>query len=134
MPSPARSLNLQLLPQEFAIVRLSPESALPSWASQGSFFSITRTLEELSLIAEADRVPRDLPSSFGWRILKVAGPFAFSEVGVLASLAAPLASADVSIFAVSTYDTDYVLLQTDNLPAAMETLKNAGHKITGADF
>ncbi|POA63008.1 ACT domain-containing protein, partial [Pseudomonas sp. DP16D-R1] len=75
----------------FAIARLSPEAAIPAWATQGEFFSVTRTQDELSLVTPEPRVPEGFDASRGWRMLKVHGPFAFSEVGVLAALANPLA-------------------------------------------
>ncbi len=84
---------------------------MPEWATQGQFFSITRTSDELSVIAETVLVPERLRTEVSWRVLKVHGPFEFSEVGVLAALVSPLAAAGVSVFTISTFDTDYLLVQ-----------------------
>lgn len=124
-----RSLELSVLPEQFVIVRLPREAALPTWATQGELFSVTRTADELSLVCAARYVPENLRGQGRWRALKVHGPFALTEVGVLASLAAPLADARISMFAVSTFDTDYLLVNEMQLGEAMQTLRRAGHRI-----
>ncbi len=96
---------------------------------QGTFFSVTRTSDELSVVTELSFVPVGVQSQAGWRVLKVHGPFVLSEIGVLASLAAPLAEAKISLFAVSTFETDYLLLASQGLPAAIAALERAGHSI-----
>jgi hypothetical protein len=121
--------QLSVLPGRFAIVRLSPDREIPAWATQGSFFSVTRTSDELSIVTEESRVPAGLRSQAGWRALKVHGPFALTEVSVLASLAAPLSEARISMFAASTFDTDYLLVASENLEAAVSALERAGHTI-----
>jgi len=122
-----RHLQLSLLPETYAIVGLSPLADLPNWATQGQFFSITRTPEELSIVVEQSRVPQGIQSQGGWRVIQVHGPFVLSEVGVLASLAGPLAAARISLFVVSTFDTDYLLVSSENLDAAVSVLERAGH-------
>jgi len=122
-----RRLQLSLLPESFAIVGLSPVAQLPEWATGGPFFSITRTSEELSIIVEESRVPAGVQSQNGWRVIKVHGPFVLSEVGVLAALAGPLAAAKISLLVVTTFDTDYLLVASENLAAAVSTLERAGH-------
>lgn len=122
-----RHFQLSLLPETFAIVGLRPAAVVPGWAMQGSFFSVTRTPDELSIVAEESRVPADIQSQGGWRVMKVHGPFVLSEVGVLASLAGPLAAAKISAFVVSTFDTDYLLVANENLAPAISTLERAGH-------
>ena len=124
-----RHLELTILQERFAISRLAPNAALPAWATQGAFYSVTRTFDELSIIAEESRVPAGTQSQPGWRVLKVRGPFALYEVGVLASLTAPLADARVSLFVVSTFDTDYLLVTQEQLTSAIVTLERAGHSI-----
>jgi hypothetical protein len=124
-----RQLTLDVLGDRFAISRLGGEAAVPPWATAGAFFSITRTRDEVSVVcAEAD-VPEGTKSERGWRCLRVAGPIEFSVVGVLAALAVPLAAAGVSLFAVSTFDTDYLLVKENDLPAAREALRRAGHVV-----
>src|SRR5690348_15108586 len=113
---------LQRLPGEFAIVKLDPAASIPDWATGREFVSITRTPEELSIVHET--------TGGEWRCLKVQGPLEFSLVGVLASLADPLARAGVPIFAISSYDTDHILVKAGNLERAIGALRGAGHKIT----
>jgi len=122
-----RHLQLSLLPERYAIVGLSPLADLPKWAVQGPFFSVTRTHEELSIVVEESRVPEGIRVQGGWRVIKVQGPFVLSEVGVLAALAGPLAAARISLFVLSTFDTDYLLISSENLDAAISVLERAGH-------
>jgi len=125
----ARHFELTLLPERFAISRLAADAPIPPWATQGSLFSVTRTGDELSLVSELARVPAGVHSQPGWRVLKVHGPFVLSEIGVLYALAAPLAHARISLFAVSTFDTDYLLVAAETLAAAIHALGQAGHTI-----
>jgi uncharacterized protein len=124
-----RLLELSLLPGRFAISRLAPDAHLPVWAARGSFYSVTRTCDELSIVVEEALVPAGTESQSGWRVLRVHGPFVLSEVGVLASLTAPLADARVSVFVVSTFDTDYLLVTEEQLASAIVALDRAGHSI-----
>ena len=129
MPATTRRLELTLLPQRFAISRLAADAPIPEWATQDPFFSITRTGDELSVVSELSRVAVDVQSQPGWRVLKVHGPFVFSEIGVLSALATPLAEAKISLFAISTFDTDYLLVASETLSAAITALERAGHTI-----
>ena len=129
MAAATRHLELSLLPERFAISRLGADSPIPAWATQGSFFSVTRSGDELSIVTELSRVPATVKSQPGWRVLKVHGPFVLSEIGVLAAVAAPLAEAEISLFAVSTFDTDYLLVASETLSAAIAALERAGHTI-----
>lgn len=125
-----RSLELSLLVGSFAVCRLEPDAPIPTWALQGGFFSATRTPHELSIVCEEALVPLGARHRGGWRLFKVHGPFDFSEVGVVASLAVPLAEAGISLFIVSTFDTDYLLVPSDNVEAAMAALVKAGHRVS----
>ena len=129
MSESQRRFNLTVLPGFFAIVRLAAEAPLPRWATQGGFFSVTRTGDVLSVVCAAEQVPSGVAAVTGWRALRVKGPFALSEIGVLATLTAPLAEAKVSLFAISTFDTDYLLVAEKQLSAAIAALKGAGHCI-----
>jgi uncharacterized protein len=122
-----RHFQLSILPETFTIVGLATTASIPAWATQGSFFSVTRTPDELSLVVDETLVPPGVQSQGGWRVMKVHGPFVLAEVGVLASLAGPLAAAKISAFVVSTFDTDYVLVANENLAPAVSTLERAGH-------
>jgi hypothetical protein len=132
MAAAIRHLELSLLPERFAISRLAADSPIPDWATQGPFYSVTRTGDELSIVTELSRVPADIQSQPVWRVLKVHGPFVLSEIGVLAALAMPLAEAKISLFAISTFDTDYLLVASETLPAAVASLARAGHTIYGS--
>jgi hypothetical protein len=129
MAAAIRNLELSLLPERFAISRLAAGSPIPDWATQGSFFSVTRTGDELSIVTELSRVPVGVQSQPGWCVLKVHGPFVLSETGILAALATPLADAKISLFAVSTFETDYLLVASETLAAAIAALERAGHTI-----
>jgi hypothetical protein len=129
MPVAKRSFELSLLPEKFTICHLAPDARVPEWARQGQFCSITRTSDELSLITETALVPEKLRTELSWRVMKVHGPFDLSEVGVLAALVAPLAAAGVSVFTISTFNTDYLLMQCIQLSEALVGLRNAGHTV-----
>lgn len=124
--------SFSILPQSLAIARFEPGTELPSavLASPG-FMSITRTEDELSIVCAED-VAAGLPRvDSGWRAIKVQGPFAFDQTGILASFLDPLAAAEIGIFAVSTFDTDYILVKLANLEDAVAVLKGAGHRLLG---
>lgn len=129
MPETARKLALSVLPKTFVICKLPADAPVPAWASQGKFSSITRTSEELSVVAESDEIPENLRGDINWRAMKALGPFAFSEVGVLAALVAPLAEAGISVFAISTFDTDYLFTGATQLQASVAALRRAGHTV-----
>lgn len=122
-------VTLSLLSGEFGICRLDASSKLPSWATAGPFFSITGTPEELSVVCPVDFIPREVICERGWRCLKVHGPLDFSQTRVLLSLVEPLAHAGISVFAISTYDTDYLLVKTARFPEAIKALQSAGHRV-----
>jgi hypothetical protein len=129
-------MRLEVLPGEFTIVRLDAGAALPPWIDPAAeFLSITRTPEELSIVCESSRVPAEITSEIhakrGWRCMKVEGPLDLSLTGVLSSLAEPLARAGIPIFAISTFDTDYLLVKAANLEAATAELKAVGHVVHG---
>ena len=122
-------MKLMVLDDEFAIARLHATEPTPAWAAQGSLSSVTRTAEELSVVCAAAAVPASVEAERGWRCLRVAGRLDLSLTGVLASIADPLAAAELSIFAVSTYDTDYVLVRKQSLRAVIGCLNAAGHEV-----
>ena len=121
-------LKFRRLLGSYAIVRLAPEAPVPAWASKGEFTSITRTADELSIICPAGNLPADVPSPHRWICLKLEGPFAFSQTGVLLSFIEPLSTKDIPIFAVSTYDTDYVLIP-EEFASAIDILRDVGHQL-----
>ena len=123
------SLTLELSPDVLAVCRLAPDSALPAWALAARFFSITRTADEVSIVCAAGIVPPGVSAVGGWRRLRVAGTLDFALTGILAALAQPLADAGVSVFAVATYNTDYLLVRERQLAEALAALGDAGHRI-----
>jgi hypothetical protein len=116
---------------QLAVVRLAPVQPAPAWAWRSSFVSVTATPAELSIVCEEAVIPGALDARIehGFRLLRLEGPFAFSLTGVLASVLAPLAAAGVSVFAVSTFDTDYVMVPATALDAALSALADAGHTV-----
>lgn len=122
-------LTLRVFPDELAVVRLSADARVPRWASSGSWSSITRTTGELSVVCAASAVPTNAKCEKTFRALGVTAPLDFSMIGILAALAEPLAEAKISIFVVSTFDTDYLLIRDSALAAALRALRNAGHRI-----
>lgn len=128
---PSRRLRLSVRPGRFAVARLPARASLPKWAASGRFRSVTRTESELSVVCPEGRVPAGVRRESGFRCLEVEGPFEFDAVGVLASLAAPLARAGVPILAISTFDTDYLLVKEAHLDAARRALEGAGHVVSG---
>ena len=121
-----------VLPQSFVIAQLERDAELPNavLASPG-FMSITRTDDELSIVCAEGAATGLARVDSGWRVIKVQGPFAFDQTGVLASFLDPLAAAAIGIFAVSTFDTDYILVKSMNLETAVQVLKAAGHRLLG---
>ncbi len=132
MKSQVHQLRLSLLPQKFSVCRLPADSSIPQRAMRGAVFSITRTDDELSVVCESKHAPVSVKSEEGWRCLKLEGPFPFTMTGVLESVLRPLAEAHVSIFAMSTYDTDYVMVKEKQLARAIKVLKAAGHCVQAA--
>jgi hypothetical protein len=124
-------MTLDLLTGSYAICRLSADAALPSLPAPGGFWSATRTANELSIICASDDVPADARAERGYRGLVVRGPLAFSQIGIVAALSTVLAAASISIFAVSTYDTDYVFVRGTEMDRTIEVLRNAGHTLIG---
>jgi hypothetical protein len=121
-----KRLSLTLLPERFGICRFDPNASVPNWALTCPFYSVTRTPEEVSVVCYERLIPEETPCEKGWRCLKVRGPIDFSETGILSSLAQPLARADISIFALSTYDTDYLFVKEGNLRKTIEILSVEG--------
>jgi uncharacterized protein len=124
-----RSLILELVTGSYAVCRLGADAPLPAWAAGGPFVSLTRTDAELSIVCRQELVPAEVRSEPDWRCLRVKGPLGFGMTGILAGLASPLAGSGVSIFVLSTYDTDYLMVQARDLERAVEALERAGHAV-----
>src|SRR4051794_32812467 len=117
-------MEVAVLPETLAVCRLRASDRIPSWALElhEGFVSVTRTADELSIVCPQDAVPPDTQVEEDWRALVLPGPIPFEATGVLAALTAPLADAGIPVFAISTYDTDYVLVREQNLERALHVL------------
>jgi hypothetical protein len=124
-------LRLNVIPYGLAICRLASSEWLPAWVTASRFLSVTRTDTELSIVCEEACVPPSVISEPGWQALEIAGPLDFNLTGILSSLLTPLAKASISIFAISTFDTDYVLVKTHRINEAVAVLRAASHQING---
>lgn len=124
-------LDLDLVGTELAVCRLAADAGVPDWVGLDTPgpVSVTRTADELSLVLPQGRVPDDVPAERGWRGMAVRGPLDFSLVGILAALTVPLAYAEVPVFALSTHDTDWLLVRASDLATAIAALHAAGHRV-----
>lgn len=121
--------SLLLFEDAFAICRMDRDAPVPGWATEGYFFSVSRTPDELSLVVPEASVPADIDCESGWRCLKVESPFEFDLSGMISSIAAPVAEADINVFAVATQDSDYLLVRERDLDLAIWTLSERGFRI-----
>jgi hypothetical protein len=121
--------TLSLLPDTYAVCRLDKDAPVPDWATRGPYSSVTRTADELSVVCPDALVPGGVRKESGWRVLMVEGPLDFSLTGVLASLTGPLAREGISVFALSTYDTDYLLVKQEQSEKALQALGAAGYHV-----
>ena len=115
-------LSLSVMPDTYAICRFDRNEPIPAWSYDSPFFSISKTPDELSIVCLEYQIPQEVKAENGWRGIKVEGPLDFSLTGIMASLTQPLADVGISIFAISTYDTDYLLVKQESLPKAIEIL------------
>ena len=122
-------LSLSLLPETLAVCRLGADDPVPEWAYSGNFWSVLKSGSEISVVCQQEFVPENIICEKGWKAFKVNGILSFELTGVLASIAEPLANAGISIFAVSGYDTDYVLVKEDKLKEAINALNSYGHSV-----
>lgn len=120
-------LKFRRLPFTFAVCRLPPDAPAPNL--NGLFVSITRTADELSIVCPTDQAPQNAKCESPWTCFQLEGPFPFSLTGVLASFLDPLAKSAIPIFAVATFDTDYILVKEEHAAAALQVLESAGHKL-----
>jgi nitrilase len=124
-------LTLLEVAGRYAVCKLPPDSAVPAWATASVVCSVTRTVEELSVVCRQEMVPTGIQAEVDWRCLRVAGVMPFTLVGVLASLTRPMAAAGVGVFAVSTFDTDYLFFKEAEFQTAVAALRRAGHSVQG---
>lgn len=127
-----RKLKFSRIPGWFAICRIAAREEVPEWALRGAFFSVTSTADELSIVCPEAQVPAEVQHEKEWACLKLHGPIPFSETGILTSFVRPLSERAIPIFAVSTFDTDYVLVKRAWVEKAVEALREAGHEQVGS--
>jgi len=125
----SQRFSLAVLPDLYAVCRLGVAEKIPAWALAGGFCSVTRTGDELSIVCSQEVVPEGVEADRGWRSFKVEGKLPFNLVGVLSSLTSTLAQAGISIFAVPTYDNDYLFIKSTDMEKTVAALRNAGHGI-----
>ena len=119
-------MKLFVLDELYAVVRCDPDAPMPDWVTGGHFWSVTRSDSELSIVCREDDVPADASAERGWCALELAGPLDFSLTGVVSALVVPLADAEVPIFVLSTFETDYLLVREHDLHRSVEALNRRG--------
>ena len=122
-------MKFRRLPATFAVCRMAPNAPVPAAIVYTPFVCITRTAEELSIVCPVNQAPQNAKCELPWICFKLEGPFPFSLTGVLASVIDPLAQSGIPIFAISTFDTDYVLVKEEFAESALKTLQSAGHEL-----
>ena len=120
--SQSDKLKISILPDSLVICQFPKDTPIPLYVFASTFFSITQTEDELSVVCDQSVIPANVKKVEDWRAFKVEGPLDFSQVGILSSLATPLAENQIPIFAISTYDTDYLLVQSKHFGEAKKVL------------
>ncbi len=118
-----KKLNLRLLKDTYGVCRLNKDDSIPSWVFNGEFFSITKTDDELSIVCQENNIPSGIKYEKCWKVLKIEGPLDFSLVGILSKISSLMAVNNISIFAISTYDTDYILIKKEKIDSAINILE-----------
>lgn len=124
-----KKLTMRLFKERVGVCRLNKDESIPVWVHNSQFYSITKTSDELSVVCCQESIPSSIKCEKDWRILKVEGTLDFSLIGILSSISAILAQKEISIFAVSTYDTDYILVKEKDIEKAVDALSNEQYEI-----
>jgi len=123
-------MNFLVLQEKYSIYKFKNDEALPGWVYSSDFYSITNTKDEQSVVTiQSDNISETIACSKEWRILKIQGPLDFSLVGIIADISNILKNEKISIFTISTYDTDYILVRQNDLDDAIKSLRENGHLI-----
>ena len=122
-------LTMKVLAEKFGVCRLNKNALIPEWVGASNFYSVTKTSDELSIVCSQASIPSDIKCEKDWRILKIEGPLEFSLIGILSSISTILAKEGISIFAISTYDTVYILVKEKDIDNAINTLSNERYEI-----
>jgi hypothetical protein len=124
-----KSFVISVLKEDYKVCRMNAFDGVPDWALQTPVSSVTRTAEELSIVCPENVAPKELQSEQEWKCLKIHGPLGFEEVGIISGLTKVLAEADISVFVMSTFETDYILVKRMNIEKAAKVLADNGHEI-----
>lgn len=122
-------MKLEILDNKLKVVKLNKDEIVPEIVLKQEFYSITKTDEELSIVLDEDIDIQGDIIEYNWRAIKIVGILDFSLIGILSKISAILAQAEIAIFAISTYNTDYILLKSNKLEHAVEVLKQSGYEI-----
>lgn len=122
-------VRIRVLDGDYGVARLEPSEPIPAWAEGPGFVSISRSDDELSVVCLESRIPEGVRDDRGWACLKLLGPFAFDETGIVLSVIAPLSSNGIGIFVVSTFDGDHVMVKREDLEVVRQLLTEAGHTL-----
>lgn len=125
----ASRVTLKALDGTYGVARLEPSDPIPAWADGGGFVSISRSDDELSIVCREDRIPSNARMDGGWSCLKLQGPFAFDETGIVLSVIEPLSTNGIGIFVVSTFDGDHLLVKATDFEKTCALLVEAGHRL-----
>ena len=124
-----KKFSLKILPDRMAVCRFDPAAAIPDWIAEIGFYSIIRTEEELTIVCPETHIAPGISSEAGWRCFRVQGLLDFSEIGIIFSLTRPLAENGISVFVISTFNTDYLMVKDKDLAKAIDALTDDGHEI-----
>ncbi len=122
-------LKIRLLQGIYAVCQISNREKVPSWVEEKGFFSVTKTEDEISVVMLQDKISKEIKAEKDWRILKVEGILDFSLIGILAKISSVLAENQISIFVISTFNTDYILVKEEKIEKAMAVLNLEGYEI-----
>ena len=124
-----KKLILKLLKDKYSVCRLNKYDEIPKWIFNEEFFSITKTEDELSIVCLQDKIKDNVLCERNWKVLKIEGPLDFSLIGILSKISTLMANNKISIFAISTYDTDYILIKEKSIDKAIEVLINNNYNV-----
>ncbi|WP_461206322.1 ACT domain-containing protein [Clostridium sp. DL1XJH146] len=122
-------LTMKLLEAKYGVARLDKSELIPEWAKDSEFYSITKTADELSVVCTENSIPSDVKCEKNWRVLKIEGPLDFSLIGILSSISTILAQKGISIFAIFTYDTDYILVKDEEIDNTIGALSDERYEV-----
>ena len=125
----SKEINIKLLKEKYAVCQLGATEEIPEWSNKGEFISVTRTRDELSIVCLEKDVPKEIKKELNWNILKIEGQLDFSLVGILAAISSILAKKAISIFVISTFNTDYILVKEKDTENALNVLIEEGYVI-----